>query len=178
MSDFDKAFVHTMSAEGGYVNDPQDAGGETYMGVARNRNSKWDGWVTIDLLKQKSGFPKNLDSDENLQQQVKALYEANYWDTVQADSINDQDVANSIFDFAVNAGVRTSSRLAQLAAGAESDGVIGKKSIEAINSKDPAMFLATFALAKIERYIEICKKRPTNRKYFFGWVRRTLEAAQ
>ncbi len=176
MADFDKAFAHTMSAEGGYVNDPQDPGGETYMGVARTRNSKWDGWVTIDLLKQKSGFPKNLDSDETLQQQVKDLYEANYWDAVQGDNIIDQDVAESIFDFAVNAGVRTSSRLAQLSVGATPDGIIGEQSIAMINNTDDAMFLATFALAKIERYVAICKKRPASRKYFFGWVRRTLEA--
>lgn len=175
MADFNKAFERTMKAEGGYVNDPDDPGGETYMGIARSRNSKWAGWALVDLLKQKGGFPNSLDSDDELQQKVKDLYEFNYWDKVKGDEIVDQDIAESIFDFAVNAGVRTSSRLAQLASGATPDGVIGEKSVAAINNKEPAMFLATFALAKIERYIEICKKRPTNRKYFFGWVRRTLE---
>ena len=174
MADFSKAFEHTIKAEGGYVNDPDDLGGETYKGIARSRNSKWTGWVTIDLLKQKKGFPKNLDSDAQLQNSIREFYEVNYWDKVQGDCIADQDVALSIFDFAVNAGVRTSSRLAQLSAGAKADGVIGKKSLEAINSSDPYSFIATFTIAKIERYVGICKERPTNRKYFYGWVRRAV----
>lgn len=35
-------------------------------------------------------------------------------------------------------------------------------------------FEASFKLARIERYVRICEKRPTNKKYFFGWVRRTI----
>ena len=36
------------------------------------------------------------------------------------------------------------------------------------------LFLSNFAIAKIVRYVAICKKNPKNRKYFFGWVCRTL----
>jgi len=176
MADFNVAFKETMKAEGGYVNDKDDPGGETYMGIARTRNSKWPGWVTIDLLKNKSNFPKSLDKNDEVQRQVKELYEANYWDKVRGDEIKDQDIAESIFDFAVNAGPRTSAKLAQFAVKAEPDGVIGPKTIEKINADDPRAFLAVFALAKIGRYVKICEKRTTSRKYFFGWVRRTLEA--
>lgn len=37
MADFKKAFVEVIKNEGGYVNDPDDPGGEIYKGVARNR---------------------------------------------------------------------------------------------------------------------------------------------
>lgn len=110
MADFIKAFENTMHAEGGYVNDPDDPGGETYKGVARKRNSKWEGWIDIDLLKQKQNFPKNLDQDESLQIKIRDFYEVNYWDKIQGDNIADQDVAESIFDFAVNAGPTTSAK--------------------------------------------------------------------
>lgn len=175
MAEFNLAFQETMKAEGGYVNDPDDPGGETYKGIARSRNPKWQGWITIDLLKIKQTFPNNLDSNEELQNQVSKLYEINYWHKVRGDDIKEQDIANSIFDFGVNAGPITSSKLAQITVGAKPDGVIGPKTLEKINTDDTRAFLAVFALAKIGRYVSICEKRHTSRKYFFGWVRRTLE---
>ncbi|MBW8190362.1 hypothetical protein K0504_04875 [Neiella marina] len=175
MANFKLAVEHTLKAEGGYVNDPDDPGGETYKGIARNRNSKWPGWVDIDLHKNKANFPASLDSDDALQTKVHALYETLYWDKVCGDDIDDQDIAESIFDFAVNAGPRTSAKLAQISVGATADGVIGPNTIAKINEDDKRAFLATFALAKIGRYVSICEKRSASRKYFFGWVRRTLE---
>lgn len=175
MANFEKAFELTMKAEGGYVNDPDDPGGETYMGIARSRNAKWQGWITIDLLKHKSDFPKNMDNNEELQRKVKEFYEANYWDKVRGDDIVDQDIAESIFDFAVNGGARTSSKLAQIAVEAEPDGVIGPNTLKKINAEDKKTFLAVFALAKIGRYVKIVEGRKESRKYFYGWVRRTLE---
>ena len=32
---YDKAFKEVAAIEGGYVNDPQDTGGETYKGISR-----------------------------------------------------------------------------------------------------------------------------------------------
>lgn len=175
MADFKTAIETTLKAEGGYVNDPDDPGGETYKGIARKRNAKWSGWVNIDLLKNKNGVPKNLEDDIDLQSKVYALYEANYWDKIRGDEIKDQDIAESVFDFAVNAGPRTSAKLAQIVVGAVADGVIGPKTLEKINADDKRAFISTFAIAKISRYVSICEKRKESRKYFFGWVRRTLE---
>jgi hypothetical protein len=31
-----------------------------------------------------------------------------------------------------------------------------------------------FKLAKIRRYIDICDKKPSNKVYFFGWIKRTM----
>jgi len=68
-----------------------------------------------------------------------------------------------------------SSRLAQLSCDAEVDGVIGSNTIKALNAVNPDLFIAKFSLAKVARYINICKRIPKNRKYFFGWINRTLE---
>jgi lysozyme family protein len=137
-------------------------------------NSKWSGWVTIDLLKQQSKFPQNLENSAALQTSVSDFYETNYWDKVQGDALSNQMVANSIFDFAVNAGVGTSCSLAQMVVGAKADGVVGPASIKAINDFNADLFLASFTIAKISRYVAIVKKRPTSRKYFYGWVRRAI----
>lgn len=175
MADFNPAFELTMEAEGGYVHDPDDPGGETYKGIARTRNPKWPGWKEIDSLKNNSNFPNNLDNHPKLQTQIKALYKSNYWDKIRGDDIIEQDIAESIFDFAVNAGPKTSAKLAQVTVAAKTDGIIGPKTLKKINADDTRAFLAVFALAKIGRYVNICEKRKSSRKYFFGWVRRTLE---
>jgi len=175
MADFNEALCKILVNEGGYVNDPDDTiGGETYRGVARKIHSKWNGWTIIDMLKRQSGFPSNLDKDIELQQEVVDFYRINFWDRINGDQIENQFVAESILDFAVNAGVGTSSSLAQMVVGAKCDGVIGKDSIAVINSFDVDHFLAAFTVAKIARYVNIVKKRPMSRKYFYGWVLRSL----
>lgn len=175
MAEFEKAFKQVIQNEGGYVNDPDDAGGETYKGIARNRNGAWRGWISVDLLKRQSNFPQNLNNDQDLQVEVMELYHCEYWHRVRGDQIKQQAIAESIFDFAVNAGVVMSSRLAQLSCNAEVDGVIGNKTLEALNTISTELFIPRFSLAKIARYINICKRIPKNRKYFYGWVNRTLE---
>lgn len=177
MADFKKALPHILEKEGLYGDDQYDPGGETYKGIARRRNSKWSGWVAIDLAKLRPNFPKNLEDDQKLQELVIALYRDNYWDKVMGDEVFYQDIAESIFDFAVNAGPRTSIKLAQIVAGAEPDGVLGPKTLQAINDMDERFFLPVFTIAKIARYVQICKKRPKSRKYFFGWITRALDGA-
>lgn len=174
MADFNLALPKILDHEGKYVNDSDDPGGETYIGVARKIHSKWNGWTIIDMLKRQSGFPSNLDKDAELQQEVVDFYRINFWDRINGDQIENQFVAESILDFSVNAGMGTSSSLAQIVVGVKCDGVIGKDSIAAINSFDVDHFLAAFTVAKIARYVNIVKKRPTSRKYFYGWVLRAL----
>jgi len=58
--------------------------------------------------------------------------------------------------------------------GVDHDGVIGNDSIDAINNFNVDLFLASFTIAKIARYVGIVQKRPTSQKYFYGWVRRAL----
>ena len=64
--------------------------------------------------------------------------------------------------------------LAQLVVEADPDGVIGPTTLDKLNAFDPDHFLAAFTVAKIARYISIVKKRPESRKYFYGWVCRTI----
>lgn len=174
MANFLKALQKVLQHEGGYVNDPDDPGGETYRGVARKMHSKWEGWQLVDMLKKQKHFPESLDANVELQEKIERFYEVNYWDRLNADEFTNEEVATSVFDFAVNAGVVTSACLAQLVVGEKADGVIGPLSTAAINSFDPDHFLAAFTVAKIARYVNIVKRRPTSQKYLYGWVRRAL----
>jgi lysozyme family protein len=174
MALFEDALKKTLLNEGGYVNDPDDPGGETYKGVARKIFSKWDGWKIVDSLKQQSGFPSSLDKNAELQNQIHDFYKVNFWDRISGDDITDQSVAFSIFDFGVNAGATTSAILAQHVVNANPDGAIGTNTVKAINAMDPEFFLASFTIAKIVRYVGIANKKPASRKYFFGWISRAV----
>lgn len=174
MANFNQAFQLILRNEGGYVNDPDDQGGETYKGIARKMNSTWDGWMIIDQARGKPNFPDCLEDDIPLQEEIKAFYRINYWDKIKGDQINNQEIAQSIFDFGVNAGNVTSIILAQKVVDASTDGKIGNITLRKINAFNPAHFLAAFALAKIDRYVSIVKNNPTSKKYFYGWVIRTL----
>ena len=174
MANFETSLNKTLIHEGGYVFDQDDPGGETYKGIARTVNGSWAGWQTIDKLKKMPNFPQNLDSDKILQDNIKTFYKANYWDTIKGNNIQNQAVADSVFDFAVNAGVKTSAKMVQTIIGASPDGNIGTATLAKLNIFDSGYFLALFKVAKIERYMDIIKKRPTSSKYLYGWIKRTL----
>jgi lysozyme family protein len=113
MAEFKTAFQKMLIHEGGYVNDPDDQGGETYKGISRTMHKNWSGWGIIDKFKNKFGFPATLDMSAELQNQIELFYRTNFWSPLNADHISNQSIADSIFDFSVNAGVITSVRLAQ-----------------------------------------------------------------
>jgi len=75
MAIFDEAFEKTAAIEGGYVLDPDDAGGETYKGISRRFNPSWGGWDKIDEMKKanprKRKFDNIFDQDDALQQEVR-----------------------------------------------------------------------------------------------------------
>lgn len=175
MADFNQAFRITLANEGGYVNDPDDSGGVTYKGISRKFHPNWTGWSIIDSMKNTSDFPAVLNSNQSLQDEVGKFYKSNFWDKVEGDTISIQSVADSIFDFAVNAGIKTSSKLAQEVAGTNPDGIIGPNSIKSINAVEEDRFKTEFALQKVKYYVQITEKTPTNQKFFFGWIRRTIK---
>lgn len=167
MADYITAFEKMIINEGGFVlhNVTGDRGGQTYAGIARNFHSDWEGWAIIDK--------GNLDHP-GLTRMVRDFYKHNFWDKVKVEDIHHQGVAEAIFDFAVNAGVKTASKLAQLVIGATPDGIIGPKSVSKLNDVDEEHFIAKYALAKIARYAEICKRNPVQKKFLLGWINRTL----
>lgn len=116
MAKFDEEFEKVILAEGGYVDDPDDAGGETYLGISRKNNPKWVGWEVIDDIKKKygtKGITSRLKKDEALTNSAKFLYKQKYWDVLELDDIPSQNIAHELFDTAVNCGVKTAINIAQ-----------------------------------------------------------------
>ena len=174
MAEFKISLQKTLAHEGEYVNDPDDSGKETYRGISRANYSDWKGWSVIDQYKIKPNFPFSLVNNTNLEKQVELFYLYEFWLPMKADLIANQTTADSIFDFAVNAGIKTSIQLVQSIVGTKADGIIGDQTLKKLNSLDFGYFQPAFTLAKISHYISIIKKRPTNTKYLFGWIIRAL----
>jgi len=168
MADFEKAYEKTLAKEGGYVLHAVkgDRGGQTYAGIARNANPKWPGWIVID---------RGQEPEADL---VRHFYLVNYWRPIRGDDIARQEIADSLFDFAVNAGVKTAVKLAQIVCGVTADGAVGPKTLQAINALQVDYFRASFALAKIARYRDIVAKDRTQMKFLLGWLNRSLEGVK
>ena len=119
MADFNKAYKKVTAAEGGYVNDPDDAGGETYKGVSRKANPYWVGWVILDDLKKH--HPKTFESiakkTPQLEKAVCDLYKKTYWDCFNLDNVPNQLVAEQLFDTNVNCGRLAAITIAQRTVG-------------------------------------------------------------
>lgn len=120
MANFDIAFQKIAQLEGGYVNDPDDAGGETYMGISRKHNPTWKGWTYIDNIKKYYGV-KNINYNAKkslaLQALVKERYKTVYWDVFNLDEVPSQKIAYQIFDTTINCGQKAAIKIAQQAMG-------------------------------------------------------------
>lgn len=107
MADFLTAYKITAKNEGGYVDDLNDAGGETYCGITRKNFPHWTGWTEVDQHKPiKSG---TIIPEIDLL--VEDFYRNNFWNPVNGNTITDQDLANQVYDMAVNAGVGEALKL-------------------------------------------------------------------
>ena len=108
MADFFPAYEAMIIDEGGYKlhTVAGDRGGQTYAGIARNYHPDWPGWVWIG----KGEIPPA--------QLVRDFYRLQFWDPLRCGEIKQQSIAATLFNFAVNAGVGTASKLAQAVVGA------------------------------------------------------------
>lgn len=100
-----KALEKTISNEGGYSDHPNDKGGETYKGISRVYNPNWEGWSIIDSEKHNANFPDCLQFDGDLERMVSDFYETHFWEPLHGEEIEDQDLANKLFDISVNTGL-------------------------------------------------------------------------
>lgn len=133
MADFNKEFTKLILAEGGYVDDPDDAGGETYLGISRRYNPKWNGWIIIDNIKKQfgtKGITSRLKKDTALTDSAKSFYKKNYWDVLFLDKIKNQEVAHCLFDTCVNCGKTAAIKFAQRTLGINDTGVWNRKLTE------------------------------------------------
>lgn len=148
----------------GYSNDPDDLGGATMVGV------------TIATYKEycrKKGYPvPTIDRLRNMTYvQWLDILKTMFWDRWQADKIANQSVAEILVDWVWASG-KYGITIPQQVLGVTVDGVVGPKTLAALNKQNPAQFFARI-VAERKAYIDrICASRPVNNKYKRGWLNR------
>ncbi len=171
MSAFEEAFAATMRREGGFkLHEVEgDNGGQTYAGIARNFNRDWPGWSYID----RGEIPPT--------ELVREFYRKCYWNAIRGDELH-PEIAADIFDFAVNTSAPrrpvVAVKLAQIVVDAQPDGVIGPKTITALNAMGPKNFKVLYFIAKVKRYAEITNRNRSQSKFLLGWINRSLGALE
>lgn len=125
MASFRPALKKVLAYEGGYANDKDDAGGETYKGIARRFHSTSIMWKEIDKIKSSikgninsdmsrvKTINKLLESNDIVTREVERIYKKEYWDTLHLDEMRSEKIAYQLFETAVNMGVSAAIKLAQ-----------------------------------------------------------------
>lgn len=191
MAKFDIAELITGRNEGGYANNPADTGGETYAGIARNYWPKWEGWKYIDKYKaaysksdKKLSIAKWVNgsakiTSEPLNFMVSTFYKKNFWDVNSLDQINNQQLANTVYDFGVNSGTAKAAKFLQQSVNSiysttlTVDGQIGNKTITAINGFDcnePELIYNEFNRRREDFYRSIAKGNQV--QFLKSWLSR------
>lgn len=164
MANSSKLVPFILQWEGGFVNDPDDLGGATNMGVTIG---------TYEAYCRKKGYPRpTIERLKNLTKEEWAeIFKTVYWDRWKADGINNQAVANILVDWVWASGVHGIKRPQKLL-GVAADGLVGPKTIAAINAADPRKLFDAIKADRAKFIDEICKARPKNEKYRKGWMNR------
>ena len=150
-----EAIAVVIKIEGGYVNDPDDAGGETKYGISKRS------YPDVDIR----GLTKTA---------AAAIYLDDYWYPLRCENVPGV-LALPLLDSGVNQGRRTAVRLLQGVLGVKVDGLIGPKTLAAVNEYPSISLLsAEFTLARLDRYVNKSIGRKSQRKYLPSWVHRSV----
>lgn len=169
MSDFKTALKIALAHEGGYANVQGDSGGETYQGISRKNWPAWRGWPIID--KAKPLKHNQILKDKRLADLVEVFYYDHFWKPIHGDKINSQGVANFLLDFYINSGyhaVKTAQRLVS----AKEDGIMGPKTLAAINAAEPSDLLKRLKAARLSFLKGIVACNPSQERFLNGWQNR------
>lgn len=161
--------------EGGYVNDPDDAGGETNKGITIATWKKAGNDIGEKLKNViHKGKHYNLVTKslyEMTDQQHEDVLKRLFWDVWKGDEIKSQSVAEMVVQWFWGSGYEGIKRT-QKVLGVVADGIVGNKTLATLNSADPKELFYKLKQARIDHFNEIVQKRPSNAKFLKGWLNR------
>ena len=165
MSDlFIRAFNRTMDFEGRVVeNDPHDQGGQTFWGISRNSFPEWPGWDLVD-----SGL-------EVTEEVIQDFYLHQFWIPALCELYENDELSIQVFDWNVNSGARAIKTL-QTLLGLEADGKVGPLTLSAIKSQDKGILVDKYLISRVAFYNDLVARRPDNKRYLKGWVKRCVRS--
>jgi len=151
MSHFDKAFEDLMDREGGFTTDK---GGKTRYGITEKVARNYGYLYEMEKLPLET---------------AKEIYKKYYWH--KAFDQFSYPVAFQVFDAAVNSGQRTAAVWLQTVAGVTADGIIGPRTIEAVNAMPEEKVVLLFNARRLD-FMTRLSNWPDAGK---GWARRIVK---
>ena len=159
---YDQCLKIILHHEGGYVNHPEDPGGETNLGVTKRVYEEHGG--TKDM--------KDLTVED-----VAPIYKKGYWDKMKGDDLP-SGLDLCVFDFGVNAGPGRAAKFLQKMIGTTVDGGIGPMTLAKVNeyvdSNGLEESIKQYQSARQEYYESLS----TFGTFGKGWTRRVDETTE
>ncbi|EOS94163.1 glycoside hydrolase family 108 protein [Erwinia tracheiphila] len=156
MIPYSVTFIHAidymLTAEGGYVNDPADRGGETKFGIS------------------KRSYPA-LNIAELTQEQASEIYYRDYWLKTGCDRLP-AGISLAVFDGAVQHGYKTAIQQLQRALRVADDGIIGARTLAATEAIQPLLLFVRLMNQRSQTYARIIAHSPVQIRFMNGWFNR------
>ena len=176
MMTIDEVIEDVIAKEGGYSNDPRDAGGETNWGIT----------VAVARANGFKGPMRDLPRAT-----AKAIYERQYVIRPGFDRVGDRSpaIGAELVDTGVNMGPAVAAIMLQRSLNAlnrggkdypdiGTDGAVGPATLRALErflavrgKEGEAVMLKALNCLQGERYISLAEKRGANEAFLFGWLR-------
>ena len=154
---FERAFSLALLHEGGYVDDPLDAGGETKYGISKRS------YPAQDI--------KNLTIER-----AKEIYNQDWWTAYNYDRLPEA-VAIKVFDMAINMGAKRAHTILQKACvirgqNIKIDGIIGGQTVAAAGRVDQDNLLLSMGVLQGDYYLRLIEAKPSQERFKHGWLAR------
>lgn len=128
--------------------------------------------ITLDTFRRFYGKDKNcIDLRNMTEEQWIHILRKGYWDKWKADSIENQSIANLVVDWYWHSGTYGITYPQQVL-GVTPDGVVGPKTLAAINEHPQPNLLFIRLWSKRKQYLESIAKNPSKAKFLKGWMNR------
>lgn len=148
---FKQVFDRVIRHEAGYVNNPNDPGGETKWGISKRSYPR----LVIKELTEEDAFN---------------IYERDFWNRIGADKLPD-GISYQLFDFAVNSGIETAIRYFQRSLRIADDGFFGPVSYQKASVTTESDMIMNLNAERLD-YMTRLKNWPDASK---GWARRIAQ---
>lgn len=180
MSDFDIAIANVLKNEKGLVDNPHDAGQITNFGISFRflKNLSRESLVKYGIFEEVS---EQTIRDLSLSQ-AKNIYRGEFWDHAPFEKIGNQDIANYVFDMAVNLGIAPAIKCLQRAVWAVmkrrdliDDGILGLKTLAAI-LQCGFLLLPAIRSERAGYYRLTAQVNIMDAEFLQGWLNRAYES--
>lgn len=150
--------------------------GEQYTDRANDRGGPTKFGITIATLSAWLGRPATIDEVKALTRETaRAIYHKNYITDPQFDQIMAVSLQELVIDTGVNHGPRQAAKWLQkvvisaYGAAIKADGVVGPKTLNAVNAAPPRRLFYLYLRKRIAGYADIVQNDPRQLENLEGW---------